>query len=101
MRKKDIFTVRNIFTPVCQSFCSQGVGWADAWFRGGVSSRGGVAWSRGGLLPGRGVPGPRGVSAAVGAWSGGVSAPGGCRPPPPQMATVADGTHPTGMHSCC
>ena len=23
------------------------------------------------------------------------------RPPPQQTATVADGTHPTGMHSCC
>ena len=61
-----------------------------------------------------GVPAPR-----EGACSGG-SAPGGCllpggacsrgvpagqggvwkRPPGQQMATVADGTHPTGMHSC-
>ena len=39
---------------------------------------------------------PRGVSLV---W--GVSlVPGGWRPPPQQTATVADGTHPTGMHSC-
>ena len=34
----------------------------------------------------------------------GGSAPGGggCGyPPRKQTATVADGTHPTGMHSCC
>ena len=24
----------------------------------------------------------------------------GRQPPPPEMATAADGTHPTGMHSC-
>ena len=39
----------------------------------------------------------------VGVWSQGGG--GGClvgvRPPPPlEMATVAVGTHPTGMHSC-
>ena len=43
-----------------------------------------------------------------GACSGGVPAPGGSapggglwRPPRKQTAPVADGTHPTGMHSCC
>ena len=77
----------------------------------------GGAWSgRGCLLPGVGR----------GAWSGGclllegVSAPGGTEGPgsevsapgrglvrrvpggdPPQTTTAADGTHPTGMHSCC
>ena len=55
--------------------------------RGGVLSQqalqqGGSACS-GGLLPG-------------GTCSGG----GACRPPRKQTATVADGTHPTGMHSC-
>ena len=49
---------------------------------GGVCSRGMCAWSRGCLVLG-GVPG-RGV-------------PGG---DPPGTATAADGTHPTGMHSC-
>ena len=39
------------------------------------------------------------VSACSG--GGGGSGPGGMwRPPRKQMATVADGTHPTGMHSC-
>ena len=55
----------------------------------------------------RGVPGPGGGgSAPGGAWSRGVSAPGevgipACTPSPPgETATAADGTHPTGMHSC-
>ena len=76
---------------------------------------GGGAWSRG--VPGGDVPGPggvclwgpgpgggawsRGVSAlAGGAWSWGVVSQHALRQPPRQMATVADGTHPTGMHSC-
>ena len=57
----------------------------------------GVAWS------GR-VPGPRG-----GAWFQGGLLPEGCLvshhalrqiPPMGETATAADGTHPTGMHSC-
>ena len=57
--------------------------WGDAW-SGGVSAPGGC------LLPG-GVPAPRG-----GAWSRG----GAClETPQKQTATVADSTHPTGMHS--
>ena len=27
--------------------------------------------------------------------------PGQTPPPPPELATAADGTHPTGMHSSC
>ena len=54
-----------------------------------------------------------GVSHQGSAHGGGLSAqrisawgclPGVCgsrHPPPQQMATAADGTHPTGMHSCC
>ena len=30
----------------------------------------------------------------------GIPHPPGTRPPPQQTTTVADGTHPTGMHSC-
>ena len=30
----------------------------------------------------------------------GILPPGRRHPPPKQTATVADGTHPTGMHSC-
>ena len=48
---------------------------------------------------GVGVPGPggRGVWSGGGSWSRGV-----CGDPllPPEMATAAGGTHPTGMHSC-
>ena len=40
-------------------------------------------------MPGRG-----------GAWSQGVSGPGGVDGHCCEMATAAGGTHPTGMHSC-
>ena len=44
---------------------------------------GGCAWSRGS------------------AWFRGcVTGPGGPGGEPPEMATAAGGTHPTGMHSC-
>ena len=51
---------------------------------------------QGGMVPGvtwsQGVPGP----GWAGAWSW-----GGCLVEnPPEAATVAGGTHPTGMHSC-
>ena len=62
------------------------------------------------VCPGGGCLVPRGCLIPGGAWSGeGVSAPGGVRipacteadpPPPGETATAADGTHPTGMHSC-
>ena len=80
--------------PTCLAAGLQGVTGPGgcAWSQGRVCSWGG-AWSWGGLLLGgawsRGVPGLRG------AWSQGV--PGG---DPPGAATAADGTHPTGMHSC-
>ena len=65
---------------------------------GGACSRGvcsGGPAGGGGLL--RGVPAPGG-SAPGGACSGGR---GLWRPSPQkQTATDADGTHPTGMHSC-
>ena len=79
----------------------------------GVSAPGGVcSW---------GVPGPGGCLVQRGAWSRGVPGPGGVpgaggclvwgveglvsqhalrQTPPGEMATAADGTHPTGMHSC-
>ena len=48
------------------------------------------------------------MSALGGLLQGGVSAPGGggipacteAETPPGETATAADGTHPTGMHSC-
>ena len=106
-----MFTVRNevakvIFLQVC------------------VCPQGGGAWL-GGSGPG-GVPGPRGVCSqevpAPGGrvWSGGCLVLGGSAPeggvcswggggipayteadlPPGETASAADGTHPTGMHSC-
>ena len=49
-----------------------------------------------------GVPGPRGCLVPGGQGSGprGVSGRGGAWWRPPRTATTADGTHPTGMHSC-
>ena len=111
-----------VFTSTCQSLCSQGGCYPSMhcrWYPsmpcsrgvcsggsapgGGPAPRGcllqrclllGGACSRGGLLLGgacsRGVPGSRGCL-----LRGGL-----CRPPQKQTATVADGTHPTGMHSC-
>ena len=50
-----------------------------------------------------GVPGPGGVPGSRGVCSrGGVVSQHALRQTPPgQTATAADGTHPTGMHSCC
>ena len=66
---------------------------------GGVCSRGVCSWG----AWSRGVPGPGG-SALTG---GGCLVPGGLvsqhalrQTPPGETATAADGTHPTGMHSC-
>ena len=71
-------------------------------------SWGGSGW--GCLLPGGcllqggacswGVPAPGGVYSWGCLLPGGLPAPSGGRPPDHQTATVADGTHPTGMHSC-
>ena len=71
---------------------------------GGVSARGGcLVLGVGGLLLGGSAPGGS---------APGVPGPGGCLllgrlvsqhalpPPPGETATAADGTHPTGMHSC-
>ena len=98
-----LFTVRN---EVAKVMFSQ----ACVCPPGGVPGPGrclvpGAVCSWGGLLPG--VPGPRG-SAPGGAWSGGVCSGGVVvvsqhalrQTPSGEMATAADGTHPTGMHSC-
>ena len=68
----------NVFTPVCQSFRSQG--WGSASVHAGIHPR--VDTPLGRHPPGRHPP-----------W---VDTP----PPLGQTATAADGTHPTGMHSC-
>ena len=74
-----------VFAPVCHSV-----------HRGGVQAK-----AQGGLLRGVSRPRPSG-----GGCPG--PGPGGCvlqralrqTPPPQQTATAADGTYPTGMHSC-
>ena len=73
--------------------CSRGVCYPSMPCSRGVCSGGGGACSQGGLLLRGLLPG--------GACLGGF-APGGVveNPPQKQTATVADGTHPTGMHSC-
>ena len=113
-RDDSIITVRNevakvMFLQVC--VCSQegGVpGPGECMVQGGSWSWGvgipactetaGGVWSQGG-----GVPGPGG------AWSRGCIILGGLvsqhalrqtPPPPGETTTAADGTHPTGMHSC-
>ena len=74
----------NVFTSVCQEFCPRGGVQAQA--QGGL--QGGVQAQAQGVSRPR--PRPRGV----------------CIPActeadtPQQTATAADGTHPTGMHSC-
>ena len=84
-----------VFTPVCHSV-----------HRWGVQAK-----AQGGLLGG-GCPGPGPVGGCPGPGPvGGCPGPGpgGCvlqhalrqtPPPPQQTATAADGTYPTGMHSC-
>ena len=86
-------------------------------FTGGVLSQHALqvvsqhALQQGGLLLGgclfHGGSAPGGVCSWGGCLLGGGSAPGGVpaaggsvEPPRKQTATVADGTHPTGMHSC-
>ena len=94
----------NIFTGVCQSFCSQGgVCLSACWDThppGRYTLRAGTP------------PSPRQVHPPAGTSSGQVHTPGRCTPPgagtlpspragtPPPMVTAADGTHPTGMLSC-
>ena len=86
-----------VFTSVCLST--------------GVGSPTGGAWSRG--MPGPwGVPGPGGCLVWGGSAPRGCLGLGGCLVlggwypsmhwgrPPQEMATAADGMHPTGMHSC-
>ena len=75
----------------------------NAWSRGCLVPGGlllGGAWSWEGLLPGgylvQGVPGPGGCLV-----QGGLVSQHALRQTPPgETPTAADGTHPTGMHSC-
>ena len=83
-----------IFTPVCQSFCSQR---GHVW-QGGMRG-GGHAWW--GDMHGRGW----GVSGGGHVWwgacvAGGVCGGGACMADTMRYGQRAGGTHPTGMHSC-
>ena len=94
-----IFTVRNevaasnIFTGICQSFCSQGGVWQKPPMDRHPLSR----HSPGQTPPGQTPPGRHPT---------GQTPPGQTPPCPvhagihPPAATAADGTHSTGMHSC-
>ena len=78
-----LITVRNEVAKVMflqVSVCPQEGGCLVSW----------GAWSQGGTWSG-GVPGPGGF---------GIPACTEADPPRGETATAADGTHPTGMHSC-
>ena len=93
-----------VFTGVCLS-----TGGGCLFRGGGVSAQGGMSAPRGRLILGvpglgdsasgeDGVPGPRGVPAPRGC---GIPACTEADTPPGEtVTTAADGTHPTGMHSC-
>ena len=103
-----------VFTGVC---LPQGRGWYPSmpcrWYPSMPCSR---SWGRcaipvciAGGIPACLATGLQGWCLVQGvAWSRRVSAPGGtgipacteADPPPLETATAADGTHPTGMHSC-
>ena len=92
----------NIFTGVCQSFCSQEGGVSQhALGRGMYPSMHWVRHPPGQIPPGQTHPGQTPPAPT----------PPRTEPPwadtpsladtPTPTATAAEGTHPTGMHSCC
>ena len=63
-----------------------------------------ILFMEGGAIPvciASGIPACLAAGLKWGTCSQGGSAPRGRPPSRKQTATVADGTHPTGMHSCC
>ena len=83
----------NVFTPVCQSFCSQGR--VSAPVHAGIHLPG--------QTPPRQTPSTRADTSHLdrhpypGRHTPGQTPPG--QTPPQQTAAAADGTYPTGMHS--
>ena len=72
----------NVFTSMYHSFCP----------RGGACMVKGACMARGGYMA-------AGMCVGGCAWWGACRVGGACMAG--EMATAADGTHPTGMHSCC
>ena len=68
-------------------------GCVAGWWGGGHAWQGVVWQGGGGGMHGRGCAWQKGH-----AWQGGMRGRGVCMAG--EMATAADGTHPTGMHSC-
>ena len=66
----------NVFTPVCQSFCSQGACMAGGHEWHGVCMAGGHAWQRGHVWQGACVVGECMVGGHV--WQGGMHGRGTC-----------------------
>ena len=109
----------NIFTSVCQEFCSWGVGGVcsggvpapgESGPRGCACPGGGGLCSHGGLLlggcllwGGDVLPGAGVCSRGTSFWgftAGGICSWGSAPRDPPVLATAAGSTHPTGMNSC-
>ena len=106
-----------VFTPVCQSFCSQGRGGlpqcmlgyhtpqeqTPLWDQAPSGTRHPLGTrhppGQGTTPPGPGTPWDQ-ASSQDQVPPGTRCAPPRTRHRPQQTATVADGTHPTGMHSC-
>ena len=80
------------FTPVCQSFCSQGGGSIPACLAGGIQACLAVLWSMYPSMPCR-FPGPH-SRAAWGVWPGGSPGPhmGGVSRPTPGVWRVSRST---------
>ena len=83
----------NVFTPVCQSFCSKG--WGGGVWQTPPGRHPPGRHPQADTLLGRHPPGRR----PLGRHSSGQTTPP-ADTPPPQADPTADGTHPTGMHSC-
>ena len=73
-------------------------GRVHAWHEGGMHGRGCVWQGGGGACMAGDVHGRRGMHGRGHAWQGGMRGRGCAWQE--EMATAADGTHPTGMHSC-
>ena len=105
----------NVFTPVCQPFCSRGGGGCLPHYMLGYTPPSAGTFSQAGtpprqVYPPAGTPPRAGTLSKAGTPPGQVHHPGQVHPPgrytplgqihPPTTVTAADGTHPTGMLPC-